>query len=53
MTFKDDKDGSEKSVRVPVGTSLLEAAHQSDIDLEGKHKVVLQLKGDLVLTFRI
>lgn len=36
MTFKDEKDGSVKAVRVPLGTSLLEAAHENDIDLEGE-----------------
>lgn len=36
MTFKDEKDQSEKTVRVPLGTSLLEAAHENDIDLEGE-----------------
>eukprot|EP00252_Welwitschia_mirabilis_P025023 TRINITY_DN7667_c0_g2_i1.p1 TRINITY_DN7667_c0_g2~~TRINITY_DN7667_c0_g2_i1.p1 ORF type:complete len:225 (+),score=50.11 TRINITY_DN7667_c0_g2_i1:128-802(+) len=30
-----DKDGEEKTVKVPVGMSMLEAAHQNDIDLEG------------------
>lgn len=29
------KDGSEKEVDAPEGISLLEAAHQNDIDLEG------------------
>ena len=36
MTFTDDKDGSTKTVRVKEGTSLLEAAHANDIDLEGQ-----------------
>lgn len=36
MTFQDEKDSSVKSVRVPLGTSLLEAAHENHIDLEGK-----------------
>ncbi|KAG0602829.1 hypothetical protein M758_10G044800 [Ceratodon purpureus] len=29
------KDGVEKEIKVPVGMSMLEAAHQNDIDLEG------------------
>ncbi len=37
MVFHDDKDGSEKAVKVPLGESLLEAAHANDIDLEGEH----------------
>lgn len=28
---------SERTVRVPLGKSLLEAAHDNDIELEGKH----------------
>jgi hypothetical protein len=35
VTFHDDKDGSTKTVQVPVGMSLLEAAHANDVDLEG------------------
>ena len=35
MTYHDDKDGSSKTVRVPVGTNLLEAAHANNVDLEG------------------
>ncbi|CAN6452904.1 unnamed protein product [Victoria cruziana] len=34
MTFFD-KDGEEKLVKVPVGMSVLEAAHANDIELEG------------------
>ncbi|MBA0835749.1 hypothetical protein Goarm_008010 [Gossypium armourianum] len=30
------KDGEEIPIRVPIGTSMLEAAHQNDIELEGK-----------------
>ncbi|XP_010455872.1 PREDICTED: adrenodoxin-like protein 1, mitochondrial [Camelina sativa] len=30
-----DKDGEEIPVRVPIGMSVLEAAHENDIDLEG------------------
>lgn len=29
------KDGVEKEIKVPVGMSMLEAAHENDIDLEG------------------
>lgn len=29
------RDGEEKEVRVPLGTNMLEAAHENDIDLEG------------------
>ncbi|KAL9260981.1 Adrenodoxin-like protein [Drosera capensis] len=28
-------DGEEKHIKVPVGTSMLEAAHENDIELEG------------------
>ncbi|KAK9817029.1 hypothetical protein WJX72_008617 [[Myrmecia] bisecta] len=35
VTFHDDKDGSEKTVQVPIGESLLEAAHANEIELEG------------------
>ena len=34
VTFVD-KDGTEKTIKVPVGMSMLEAAHQNDIELEG------------------
>ncbi|KAI3512481.1 hypothetical protein L1887_19797 [Cichorium endivia] len=34
VTFVD-KDGEEKQIKVPVGMSMLEAAHQNDIELEG------------------
>ncbi|XP_008787614.1 2Fe-2S ferredoxin-like isoform X2 [Phoenix dactylifera] len=34
VTFVD-KDGEEKLIKVPIGMSMLEAAHQNDIDLEG------------------
>ncbi|CAJ1940568.1 unnamed protein product [Sphenostylis stenocarpa] len=30
-----DKDGEENHIKVPVGMSMLEAAHENDIDLEG------------------
>ena len=32
-----DKDGEEIPVKVPIGMSVLEAAHENDIDLEGAH----------------
>lgn len=41
MTFVN-KDGEEKLIKVPVGMSMLEAAHQNDIELEGE--LVLFLK---------
>uniref|UniRef100_A0A7N0UBG0 2Fe-2S ferredoxin-type domain-containing protein n=1 Tax=Kalanchoe fedtschenkoi TaxID=63787 RepID=A0A7N0UBG0_KALFE len=34
VTFVD-KDGEEKTIKVPIGWSILEAAHANDIDLEG------------------
>ncbi|XP_062091210.1 uncharacterized protein LOC133797347 [Humulus lupulus] len=34
VTFVD-KDGEEKHIKVPIGMSMLEAAHQNDIELEG------------------
>uniref|UniRef100_A0A453H164 2Fe-2S ferredoxin-type domain-containing protein n=1 Tax=Aegilops tauschii subsp. strangulata TaxID=200361 RepID=A0A453H164_AEGTS len=34
VTFVN-KDGTEKTIRVPVGMSMLEAAHENDIELEG------------------
>ncbi len=37
MTFTDDKDGSTKTIKIPIGENLLEAAHKNDIDLEGTH----------------
>jgi len=35
VTFVN-KDGEEKQIKVPIGMSMLEAAHQNDIELEGK-----------------
>lgn len=35
VTYKDEKDNSVTTVRVPLGVSLLEAAHRNDVDLEG------------------
>lgn len=37
VTFVD-KDGEEKLVKVPIGMSMLEAAHENDIELEGHLK---------------
>uniref|UniRef100_A0A2P2K7H0 Adrenodoxin-like ferredoxin 2 family protein n=3 Tax=Rhizophora mucronata TaxID=61149 RepID=A0A2P2K7H0_RHIMU len=34
VTFVD-KDGDEYNIKVPIGMSMLEAAHQNDIELEG------------------
>ncbi|KAE9467977.1 hypothetical protein C3L33_00092, partial [Rhododendron williamsianum] len=34
VTFVD-KDGEEMHIKVPVGMSMLEAAHENDIELEG------------------
>uniref|UniRef100_A0A6N2K2D3 2Fe-2S ferredoxin-type domain-containing protein n=1 Tax=Salix viminalis TaxID=40686 RepID=A0A6N2K2D3_SALVM len=31
-----DKDGEETDIKVPIGMSMLEAAHENDIELEGK-----------------
>lgn len=36
VTFHDEKDGSTRTVQVPIGQSLMEAAHANDIDLEGR-----------------
>ncbi|KAI3933866.1 hypothetical protein MKX01_028192 [Papaver californicum] len=30
-----DKDGEEQQIKVPIGMSMLEAAHENDIELEG------------------
>ena len=35
MTFVD-KDGDETHIKVAIGTSMIEAAHENDIELEGK-----------------
>lgn len=34
VTFVD-KDGEEQRIKVPIGMSILEAAHENDIELEG------------------
>lgn len=36
MTFVN-KHGEEKIIKVPIGMSMLEAAHENDIELEGKY----------------
>lgn len=36
VTFVGD-GGEETTIKVPVGMSMLEAAHENDIELEGKH----------------
>ena len=36
MTFVGD-GGEETTIKVPVGMSMLEAAHENDIELEGSH----------------
>ena len=36
-----DKDGKEHTVAAPIGKSLLEVAHENEIELEGAHKPVL------------
>lgn len=35
VTFKDDKDGSVTELDAPLGVSLLELAHDNDVELEG------------------
>ncbi|GKV10531.1 hypothetical protein SLEP1_g21880 [Rubroshorea leprosula] len=35
VTFVD-KEGEEKHIKVPIGMSMLEAAHENDIELEGR-----------------
>jgi ferredoxin len=42
VTFVD-KDGEEQHIKVPIGMSMLEAAHENDIELEGKVLVLLNL----------
>ena len=39
-----DKDGEEKDIKVPIGMSMLEAAHENDIELEGKDYNAIFLK---------
>jgi len=35
ITFYSPKEKTSKTVTVPAGTNILEAAHQNDVDLEG------------------
>lgn len=35
VTYTDEKDGSVKTVKAPIGENLMEVAHRNDIDLEG------------------
>jgi hypothetical protein len=42
VTFVD-KDGDEKLINVPIGMSMLEAAHENDIELEGPPQCYLLL----------
>jgi len=43
VTFVD-KDGEEKTIKVPVGMSMLEAAHENDIELEGAKSFLRAIK---------
>lgn len=36
VTFHCEKDGTEHTVKAPIGKSLLEVAHANEIDLEGE-----------------
>lgn len=40
VTFKDEKDGSVTTVDAPLGVSLLELAHDNDVELEGPYAVL-------------
>lgn len=42
MTFVG-KDGEEQHIKVPIGMSMLEAAHENDIELEGKDLIIVFL----------
>jgi hypothetical protein len=35
VTFVSEKDGSETTVKAPIGKHLLEVAHDNDVELEG------------------
>jgi len=52
VTFVET-DGTEKHVKVPVGTSMLEAAHSNDIELEGKCSTFHTAYGDEALAEQI
>lgn len=41
VTFVD-KDGEEKHLKVPIGMSMLEAAHENDIELEGRDLLLIK-----------
>ena len=43
VTFVN-KDGSEKTISVPIGMSMLEAAHENDIELEGTSSYLEKLQ---------
>ena len=43
VTFYDEKDRSEKTVRAVLGQSLMEAAHANEVDLEGVSSTSLQV----------
>lgn len=49
VTFHDQKDNSEKTVQVPLGQSLLEAAHNNDIDLEGAQHLPIPIAVSVLL----
>lgn len=41
-----DKDGEETHIKVPIGMSMLEAAHENDIELEGNLFICFTAKSD-------
>jgi ferredoxin len=41
VTYYDEKDKSETTVLVPLGQNLLEAAHENNVDLEGKIRIAM------------
>jgi hypothetical protein len=45
VTFVD-KNGEETKIKVPVGTSMLEAAHKNDIELKGAYEGSLAWFGE-------
>ena len=50
MTFVD-KDIEEKNIQVPVGMSMLEVAHENDIELEGKDSDAFRVLCFMLLFF--
>ncbi|CAL2269951.1 unnamed protein product [Prunus armeniaca] len=62
VTFVD-KDGEEIHIKVPTGMSMLEAAHENDIDLEGAcegslacstcHVIVMDMELTVESSYRI